>query len=442
MTAPMEENKSPEERAEPDSKTHSDQSMGEAAKPSARPRQKVPESNKAGRSQATILIELVSGAEYFHSPEGKLFASVAINGHLETHSLSSKAFRIYLRKRYFDEKRSALSSKSLHDAVGFLEAKALYEGPELEVFCRVGHQKDCFYIDLCDEHWSAIEISREGWRVTPNALVKFRRTRGMMPLPHPVRDEHGEENFRRCINHQTDDDLILIKAFMLAAMRPKGPYPILTLHGRHGSAKSTTAKALRLLIDPNEAPTRAQPKDERDLAIAANNSWLLSLDNISHLPNWLSDALCGISTGRGFATRELNTDEDETLFNSCRPCVLNGIDGVGAREDLLDRELIVELPPIKKSERMPEKIFWQNFNNSRPGMIGYFLDALTGAMGNTPYVNLPELPRMADFAEWSVAAEDPLGLEEGAFLRAYDGNRREANAAALESSSIASTSYK
>lgn len=413
--------------------------MGEAAKPSARPRQKVSESNKAGRSQATILIELVSGAEYFHSPGGRLFVTVAINGHLETHSLTSKSFGIYLRRRYFEAKRSALSSKGLKDAVGFLEAKALYEGPELEVFCRLGHHEDCFYIDCCDEQWSVIEISREGWRVIPNALVKFRRTLGMMPLPHPVSDEQGEEHFRRCINHQTDGDLALIKAFILAAMRPKGPYPILTLYGRHGSAKSTTAKALRLLVDPNKAPVRAQPKDERDLAIAANSSWIQSFDNVSSLPIWLSDALCGISTGRGFATRELRTDEDEILFDSCRPSILNGIDNISTRPDLMDRALVVELPPIKikESERMPEKTFWRNFNKWRPGMIAYFLDALTGAMGNIAHVTLPGLPRMADFAEWSVAAEVPLGLGEGGFMRAYDSNRGEANTAALDSSPIA-----
>ena len=37
--------------------------------------------------------------------------------------------------------------------------------------------------------------------------------------------------------------------------------------------------------------------------IAANNGWVVALDNISYLPPWLSDALCRLSTGGGFATR-------------------------------------------------------------------------------------------------------------------------------------------
>lgn len=39
--------------------------------------------------------------------------------------------------------------------------------------------------------------------------------------------------------------------------------------------------------------------------IAANNSWCLAYDDLSHVPPWLSDALCRLSTGGGFATREL-----------------------------------------------------------------------------------------------------------------------------------------
>ncbi len=229
----------------------------------------------------------------------------------------------------------------------------------------------------------------------------------------------------------------MMKAFVLAAMRPKGPYPVLVLNGRHGSAKSTTAKVLRLLIDPNEAPIRAQPRDERDLFIAATNSWVQSLDNISYLPNWLSDALCGVSTGRGFATRELHTDEDEILFNVCRPCVLNGIEEIATREDLIDRALLVELPEIKKANRKSEKAFWEDFNAWRPAIMAYFLDSLVGAMGNISFVELSDYPRMADFAQWSIAAENPLGLKGGEFLQAYSANRREANAVALESSPIA-----
>jgi hypothetical protein len=91
------------------------------------------------------------------------------------------------------------------------------------------------------------------------------------------------------------------------------------------------------LVDPNSAPLRSEPRDARDLIIAANNSWVLAFDNLSHLPAWLSDALCRLATGGGFSTRELYTDSEEVLFDAVRTVILNGIEELAMRGDLLDR---------------------------------------------------------------------------------------------------------
>jgi hypothetical protein len=46
------------------------------------------------------------------------------------------------------------------------------------------------------------------------------------------------------------------------------------------------------LIDPNAAPVRTAPREERDLFIAAGNGHLLAFDNLSDIAAWASDALC------------------------------------------------------------------------------------------------------------------------------------------------------
>ena len=112
---------------------------------------------------------------------------------------------------------------------------------------------------------------------------------------------------------------MLLAAWLVAAFRPHGPYPILVLHGEQGSAKSTTARVLRALLDPNTAPLRGEPRDLRDVMIAASNGWIISFDNLSRIPHWLSDALCRLATGGGFSTRELYTDSEEVLFDAQRP---------------------------------------------------------------------------------------------------------------------------
>src|SRR5689334_19407197 len=96
---------------------------------------------------------------------------------------------------------------------------------------------------------------------------------------------------------------------------------------------------------------RCEPKEARDLMIACTNSWVLALDNLSGLPIWLSDSLCRLATGGGFATRSLYTDDEETHFDAMRPIILNGIDDIATRSDLLDRSVILRLPAIPDERR-------------------------------------------------------------------------------------------
>jgi ABC-type oligopeptide transport system ATPase subunit len=53
------------------------------------------------------------------------------------------------------------------------------------------------------------------------------------------------------------------------ALRPRGPYPVLGVHGEQGSGKSTAARMIRSLIDPYAVLLRSEPKEARDLMIAA-----------------------------------------------------------------------------------------------------------------------------------------------------------------------------
>jgi len=224
---------------------------------------------------------------------------------------------------------------------------------------------------------------------------------------------------------------------MLAALRPKGPYPVLVLQGEQGSSKSTTERLLRAAVDPNTAPLRSTPRSEHDLYIAGVSSHVIAYDNISKLPDWLSDALCRVATGGGFSTRQLYSDREQELFDAMRPVALNGIGDVAARPDLLDRAIVVALPTIPKGKRRPERELWAEFHAKLPGILGALLDAVSAGLKNLPTTRLDSLPRMADFAAWMAACEEGLGWELGTFARAYEANRSDANQRALESSPLA-----
>jgi hypothetical protein len=386
--------------------------------------------------QAEILIELAQSAELFHDPDGKGFACLPINGHRETWAIRSKGFKQWLARQFFETTAGAANSEALQAALNVIEAKANYEGPELAVAVRVGGLDGKLYLDLGDEAWRAVEIDATGWRVINDPPVRFRRPAGMKSLPAPV-PGGSIEILRSFLNVKSDADFVLIVAWVLACLRNNGPYPVLGLSGEQGSAKSTFTAILRALIDPNTAPLRALPREDRDLFITASNGHLMAFDNVSGLPSWISDTLCRLATGGGFAVRSLYTDGDETIFHECRPVILNGIEDIISRPDLADRAILLTLEPIPEDRRRAQQKIWEAFYAACPQILGVLLDAVAKGLAMLPDTKLDKLPRMADFALWAAACETAL-WPAGTFWAAYCGNRDEAIDGVIEGDPIAS----
>jgi hypothetical protein len=396
--------------------------VAESARADARP-----------ESAATAITNLaLSNADLFHFGEDT-FATIEVVGHSETYAIRSRGCRCWLGKIFFQAKGRAASGEALASATATLEGLARFEFGERETFIRVAGDPNHVWIDLCDAAWRQVEIDASGWRIVKpkDSPIRFRRTHGMLPLPIP---EHGGSlrELRPFVNCGTDEDFSLLVAFCVGAANPAGPYPILILHGEQGTAKSTTTRVLRSLIDPNLGALRSEPREARDLMIAASNGWMIPFDNISRLEPWLSDCLCRLSTGGGFSTRTLYSDSEETIFQARRPTILNGIEELATRGDLLDRCIVLYLPRIVDGARRDERRFNCSFEAARPRLFGALLDAVSAAIRNHALVETKDLPRMADFSCWVVAAEATLGWERGTFIRAYRENRKVANELPLE----------
>lgn len=387
-------------------------------------------------TQAQALIRMaLSECELFKTPEGIGYASVNVNGHRENWPIRSRDFHRWLVRLYYERYDKPPGAQARQDAVETLDAKAQFNKPCNPVYTRLAEHDGSIYLDLADTDWRAVKISPAGWRVVSSPPARFRRARGMLPLAKPSKGG-SIEDLRPFVN-VADSDWPLLVAWLVASLRPSGPYPILILQGEQGSSKSTTARVLRALVDPSVSPLRTAPRNERDLMIAAHNSWVLAYDNLSGLRPWLSDAFCRLSTGGGLTTRELYSDLDETIMDAMRPQVLNGIEDVATRGDLLDRSLVLNLPRIPDEQRQDEATFWAAFNEARPRILGALLDAVAVALRNLPNTRLDRLPRMADFARWVTAAEPALPWEPGTFMAAFEGMREDAIRTAVESDPVA-----
>jgi hypothetical protein len=385
--------------------------------------------------QADILVGLAQSAELFHAPDGRGFADININAHRETWPIRSRGFRRWLARLFFMATQGAPSSEALQSALNVIEAKAHFDAPERVVHLRVGGLDNRLYLDLGDETWRAVEIDATGWRVIDNPPIRLRRAAGMQALPTPV-SGGSIKTLRSFLNVKTDADFVLAVAWVLACLRDRGPYPVIVLSGEQGSAKSTFSAILRALLDPNTAPLRALPREDRDLFIAASNGHVLAFDNVSGLPAWISDTLCRLATGGGFAVRQLYTDQDEVLFDATRPVILNGIEDFVTRPDLAERAVSLTLEAIPEDQRRPEQELWAEFERVRPSILGALLNAVVHGLKRLPHTRLERLPRMADFALWATACETAL-WPAGTFRAAYVGNRDELMESVIEADPIA-----
>ncbi len=383
-------------------------------------------------SQATLLVQFAkdtAGLELFRTPNHDAHVLVPMGTHRECWPVGSTAFRRWLQRLYFEQTGTAPGSQALQDARGVLEGEALFAGEIHDVHLRLAEHEGAIYLGVADDYWQAIRVDEFGWEIVAEPPVRFRRARGMLPLPHP--ESGGSLDELRQFVNVDPDDWPLYLGWLLGTLRPRGPYAILLVHGEQGSAKSTLVRVSRALVDPNEAPVRRQPKDGQDLIVAARNGLVVAFDNVSALPQELSDDLARLATGSGFGARQLYTDLEEIVVHVARPIAINGIEEVATRGDVLDRSLVLMLPTIERFEK--EDLFWQEFDAAHPRILGALLGAVACALANRDVVVAPNV-RMADFAAWVSAGEPALGLEPGSFINAYRANRAGAVQLTLEAS--------
>jgi Bifunctional DNA primase/polymerase, N-terminal len=395
-------------------------------------------------------------AERFHDEAGETYVTVPVREareqpprHHETYKLSSRHVRRWVR--YEASLRGVvLRDQDVREVVELWASKAEFEGRVCAVHQRVYQPDDStIWLDLGDERHLAVRVTPEGWSLVEDPPVKFIRKEGGYALPVPVRDLtktpqqvlnevlRPYTNLRQVKAGELDRDWVVFCCFLIASLRPRGPFPILQLTGEKGVAKSTLGRVVRRLIDPHKVELEPQPGDLRDMAIAAQGTWLLAYDNLTELSAAQSNALCRMSTGGGFRTRTLFTDESETMFTFMRPVLLTGLTGVVKRDDLIDRTLTVTLPYLPRTARKTEKTFWEAFAADHAGILAALLDLLSATLAQMPGVSAADLPRMADFAQVSRAIERAMGWKEGTFDKALEETGKEAAQELLEDSMIA-----
>ncbi len=362
------------------------------------------------------------GVELWRDPGGATYATVPVNGHAENWSLRSFGLERWVSGLYYRKTGVALPGQALEDIRRTLDIKAYEDGHQYEPFVRVGESNGHIYLDLCDDAWRAVEITAKGWRVIDRPAIKFLRSASARPLPEP---EAGDmiERLRGFINVANEDDFKLIVSWLVAALRPGSPFPILIVNGIQGTGKSVLCRLLRSLIDPDIAMICAAPKDERDLVFAASNTWVQRIGQFERRERVSSRCSLSSRQRRGLSySLAAHQPRRVGVFGAAADLAQRHSDADRASRRR-PRSLVINLAGIPPERRQAESDFWMEFESVRGRILGSLLEGVSRALSAIDSIKVDRPGSMADFEKWSMAAAPAFGWKAGEFQTAYRKNQ-------------------
>lgn len=371
---------------------------------------------RGGKRLLRILAGMQSEIRLYWDNLGESYISFA-DGRLErlgkNNSLEQRLSLLYYRTT-----GETLGKDGFTAAVIVLAGMAKEVGMEIELFTRAGEYEGRFFYDL--KNGRTLSTGPDGWEIDQRAPVFFRSFSTQQPHPDPVTG--GDPWLLFDHTNVTDENRLLLMVWVITAFVPRIPYPALLVSGSQGAGKSFFCKLLKRIVDPSATELQESPKKDEDFDLLLYKHFCLALDNISSIPVARADRLCSAITSAYIEKRQLHTDLD-TIVLPCNPrVILNGINALTNRPDLLDRSITIHLERIEPTQRRIESELNEAFNNDLPRILGGIADALSRAMSIYPGVKLPSYPRMADFCRWGYAVAEALDGRGAEFLKAYAGN--------------------
>jgi hypothetical protein len=400
---------------------------------------------------------ILESCRLFRTDTSAGIALIESNGIYKPILIDSREFLLFARHLYRERHGVSLSAQQIQEARDECLSTAHFEGSPCTVYGRVGKTDDGFIlIDPVWENYQILRVRPDGYDLVNSTeyetlfsggrQVLFIRQPGSLPLPFPVKGQGTLSDLWRFVGRPDSETWLLLISWIVSTFFVDGPFPILVLIACAGSGKSSTTTALKRVVDPHTVDKLSPPKDLRDVYAALKVSWLLTYDNISSVPQWLSDVYCRTSTGGGTLERELFTNGETHIFTGKRPMALNGINDFLHNGDILSRAILYRPNPPERV--IPEFKLWEEFRSVEPGIFFDLLRLLSDVLRVLPSIEVDEPFRMADFCRIGKAVEktipdaydiyDTCDTFPPSFIKSYKHNIEGGDFTAIESSPVAS----
>jgi hypothetical protein len=370
--------------------------------------------------------------------------------HVEIIKLESSRFKNWLARTFYSqsEGKKILTGENISAVLSVLKARAEFDsGDRRQLHLRVAslpEQPNTIYYDLTNANWEYVKITPEGWDIVKPSKITptiFTRAKNQKPQVYPTKPgDYPPDIFDKWLSlinlkkardindpeevQKEKDAKILLKCYIIALFFEQISKAIEMAYGDQGAAKSSHQELTKDLVDPSVARTLAFPNDINELIQALANNYISYFDNVSHMPDWISDQLCRGATGAGFQKRELYTDNDDVIYDFKRPIGFNGVNLAATKSDLKDRGFTVQLERIDEKKRREDLEIRAEADSYRPQLLSYIFDILVEVLKvkQSGGIKLTRLPRMADYAKHCEIIARCMGYPEDTFLEAFNRN--------------------
>lgn len=375
--------------------------------------------------------------ELFLDVDGTPHATIEVNNHLENWAITSRAFKNFITRKIYENSKEAPSQNLITTLQNIFSAKAMFEGKKHDMYLRTAFKDGIIYVDIGDEEWNILKVTKEKIEIIQEQEIKFKRFRHMHQLNFDLNADI--KDIELIFNHipiTEESDKILFKAYLPILFIEGIPTAIANVYGPQGSGKSICQKFTRSLVNPSSLKILSLAKNLTELVQQVSHHYLPFYDNVTNISKDFSDFFCRVVTGEGFSKRELFTDDEDIIYNFKRKLAFNGINLPGEEPDFLDRCFTIHLARINKKDRKTEEKLWNDFNKDQPKITGALLKCVQLTLSKINEIELTTLPRMADYAKWGEAVSQVLGEDAGKFLHYYFLKIEGLNKEALEANPV------
>jgi hypothetical protein len=376
---------------------------------------------------------------FFKDSFGKPYVKFNTGSRFITCSVNDKRFSNHLLVKAREKNGHFLSSKSLTSVLQNIEAETETRDNVQQVFNRVGKIDQSFWYDLNDKNGNLVVIQDGKWFSHPQdpSTANFRSTNNTGNQVTPI--ENGDlRKILSLFNFTSKDDAEMFLVSLVTCFIPGIQHPIIAFHGPKGSAKSTSLKVLKKIVDPGPHELSSLPSKVEDITLQVASNHLVCYDNLDHISAAQSDRLCQVVSGGSMTKRQFYRDEDTiTTKFSGGIVAVNGINLVVTRPDLLDRTVTFELSRISPERRRTEEDLMEELEQILPEVVGGIFDTLARAIPIHKTLSVGNLPRMADFYKWGCAIAEVTGLGAKRFKELYSRQMEKSVGTAIDNNPVA-----